>query len=594
MVTAFAAACHEFVEPEINDVLDESRLISVNLSQAQTKITNEDIDQQRFVVYIYVDGEKVSEFQNPYNLVYDEYQQRWRFQKSGNWVDLFWNETGEHQFYAFNDVKYYAYGLGYTPLNYDDDNGAPRINLSGINLLQGSNLYDFDLIYAKEVHDVESEGYGSITLPFHHAFSSMLFEVKNDYPVEMSISSISLENIRATSANTGYYLSFADGLERQGNTADTYSGGSLTIAPGESAIAFGGSVLAWPQGFGGSPLINLEFNETSKTVDIRSLGIYLLDTGYKYHSTITLAPMDLDLEVKELVREYVGGVLKSKLTLSLSANKDLSEISDLQITVNKKGGESLGTYTIGTVSSNEVVVEGVADMEVGVYTISYSFKDGIGHAYNDSFDFPATTPRPAQQQFNYIYADGSQGNDVEGKNIVGVIIYHGNPKERFEDTNLPDDYCKGLAISLTSRKCLWNTTALSSIPTEVKVMTTVNLGGYFTGGYTTAQKYGSNNYTVFANGEAPSGTSGWYLPAANEWNYIYPKLENINSLLSAAGGDEIVLRAGQKSDGFWLPYFYSKNAAYVYSDANGNLTLHHEQWYSSPGYEHYVRPIFAF
>ena len=543
MVTAFAAACHEFVEPEINDVLDDSRLISVNLSQAQTKITNEDIDQQRFVVYIYVDGKAVPEFQNPYNLGYDEDQKRWRVQKSGNWVDLFWNETGEHQFYAFNDVKYYVYGLGYTPLNYDYNNGAPRINLSGINLLQGSNLYNFDLIYTKVVHDVESEGFGSITLPFSHAFSSLLFEVKNEYPVEMSISSISLLNVRATSANSGYYLSFADGLERQGNTADTYSGGSLTIAHGESAIAFGGSVLAWPQNFGGSPFIKLNFNETSKTVDIRSLGIYILDTGNKYHSTITLTPMNLDLEVKELVREYVGGELKSKLTLSLSADKDLSEISDLQITVNKKGGESLGTYTIGTVSSNEVVVEGVANMPEGEYTITYTFKDGINYEYtaeSDTFEASVVEPEaplvPVDPQLGYyVNNNGTFSPDYIAGKSVAKIFWLGDPTASDPELKAKFPNCShGLAYRVDNNgNCSFSSGKFPSslYPISPSLMDSNITDATTIRGYSNTlaiRSYISDATFVNILGDCltsvvEGGTSPWYIPSFEEFEIAFNK-----------------------------------------------------------------------
>lgn len=200
---------------------------------------------------------------------------------------------------------------------------------------------------------------------------------------------------------------------------------------------------------------------------------------------------------------------------------------------------------------------------------------------------------PGPKEYDYIYADGSMGNDVRN-DIVGVVIFHGNPKTKFNDSQLPDQFCNGLAISISSRKCAWNSTQLSSIPASVKLSgATSVIADFSMGGYTATQAFGTNNYTVFANGTAPSGTSGWYLGAANEWKYILANMGKINKLLEGVGD---AINPSQKSEAFWLPYFYSTRAAIVYI-SGGAPFFNYEQYYYYPTYDSYcynARPIFAF
>ena len=202
----------------------------------------------------------------------------------------------------------------------------------------------------------------------------------------------------------------------------------------------------------------------------------------------------------------------------------------------------------------------------------------------------------AQRDYKYYYANGEMGDDPNptGTSVAGVIIYHGNPKEQFNDPNLPDTYCHGLAISVSSRKCAWNSTQLSSIPASVKLSgSTSAIADFSMGGYTATQAFGANNYTVFDNGTAPAGTSGWYLGAANEWKYILANKDKINSLLEGVGD---AINPTLKADAFWLPYFYSTRAAIVYI-SGGAPYFYYEQYYyypTYPSYCYYARPIFAF
>ena len=211
------------------------------------------------------------------------------------------------------------------------------------------------------------------------------------------------------------------------------------------------------------------------------------------------------------------------------------------------------------------------------------------YTFSSALNFEAAGPK----EYDYVYADGSQGNEVRG-DIVGVVIFHGNPKTEFNDSQLPDQYCNGLAISVSSRKCAWNSTQLSSIPASVKLSgSTSAIADFSMGGYTATQAFGTNDYTVFDNGSAPAGTSGWYLGAAKEWKYILANKDKINKLLEGVGD---AINPYQKSEAFWLPYFYSTRAAIVYISADAPY-FNYEQYYYRPDLSSYcynARPIFAF
>lgn len=240
-------------------------------------------------------------------------------------------------------------------------------------------------------------------------------------------------------------------------------------------------------------------------------------------------------------------------------------------------------------------------------TISFNAADGtIATLTTKTVELKAAVVKPynilstldfvsAQRDYKYYYANGEMGDDTnpKGTSVVGVIIYHGNPKTEFNDSQLPDQYCNGLAISVSSRKCAWNSSSIT-IPSSVKVYgATGAIADFSMGGYTATQAFGSNNYTVFANGTAPSGTSGWYLGAAKEWKYILSNMDKINKLLEGVGD---AINPYQKSEAFWLPYFYSTKAAIVYISV-GAPYFYYEQYYyhpTNPNCCYNVRPIFAF
>ena len=224
------------------------------------------------------------------------------------------------------------------------------------------------------------------------------------------------------------------------------------------------------------------------------------------------------------------------------------------------------------------------------------------YTFNKGLDFIAPV-----QEFDYIYADGTTGNKVQS-NIVGVVIYRGNPKEKFNDPDLPDLYCNGLAISTKNVLTAWGgSSAVSNQPADAKVAISANDIPNTKGGYTIKNIWVNNNFNlpIYNNASyadlSSCNTSGWYLGTKNEWSYIHSNLEEINALLAAAGADPIQTVSSESSTAtsrntIWMPFWCvngskSYYAVTAYFDVNGNLKFAYNYNYS---YSRIARPIFAF
>lgn len=203
------------------------------------------------------------------------------------------------------------------------------------------------------------------------------------------------------------------------------------------------------------------------------------------------------------------------------------------------------------------------------------------------------------KEFDYIYADGTVGNDIKS-NIVGVIIFNGNPSEAMNDPDLAGKYTNGLAIGLKDYTICWGTS--SNTAPNWKYPSSVGLAkgkvaNYNVGGYSTKNIWLNNNYIldIYTTnyGTLPPSTSGWYLAAPIEWKYIVENLSKINAKLTAAGATTINLGSSM-SDGYWLPLAEANNYdAYVVHGPENSLYFDDNDWtykYST----HKSRPIFAF
>lgn len=231
----------------------------------------------------------------------------------------------------------------------------------------------------------------------------------------------------------------------------------------------------------------------------------------------------------------------------------------------------------------------VATKKTGAVTLAASKVKP--YTFNKGLDFIAPV-----QDFNYIYADGKTGNDVKS-NIVGVVIFRGNPKEKFNDPDLPDQYCNGLAISTKNVVTTWGgASQLSNLPESAKVTSTSSFSTK--GGYSIKKIWTDNgfNLPIYNNASfsnlSSCATSGWYLGTKNELEFIFDNLQEINVLLASAGADAIELPTHyNKEQSLWLPLAYSSKYALVAYDSYGTLKFYYKFHYSE---KFTARPIFAF
>ena len=197
---------------------------------------------------------------------------------------------------------------------------------------------------------------------------------------------------------------------------------------------------------------------------------------------------------------------------------------------------------------------------------------------------------------DYIYADGTTGNDVKS-NIVGVVIYRGNPKEKFNDPDLPDQYCHGLAIGTKNVVTTWGGSSIFTVPSGVNTSPS-NFGK---GGYS-AKKIitdAGKNLPIYTNSSYSDlslcNTSGWYIGTNKEWDYILSIKNDINALLEAAGCDLIQFATQSSSSAaIWLPLLSGNYVylAYTYSGDTMQYGTNSSIWYYSS--TRVARPIFAF
>lgn len=608
IVAIMIAACSD-VEEILTPAPDQSRIMSFNIGN-QTKVSTDDITSQEFIIYdyiygaegytdgtCYIDGSKVTlKYRND----------RWDFYSNNGdtRVDFLWTKTGEHRFYAFNNQSFYVIGDGTPDFVYNS--GNPRLNLPFIDFL---NNYHADLIYASTSRNLDNESnkYASVNLTFKHAFSSLLFEVKNEYDSDVTVRSEVVSAIHKLKIEGQPYLGFDNTLNITLNSdTNRYQSEDITIQAGETKMLFGGELMCWPQGFVGvGPHLVLTVNSVTYPYlyFMEDLGIGGLNQGVRYRNIITLSPLDFGLTVPSLEREYVGSVIKSTLTIELTdiAEKDIQKIKNLTVTILNGSGNVVGSYTSDNVSSKTLTLSGCDNMPNGVYTITYTYEDLIGETYSKTTTFPAQSKEPERPKGNYIYSDGTRGDVINNK-IVGVVIYDGNPKVKFNDQDLPDQYCNGLAISINSYPTTWGgTAALSSIPSQVKISSTT--ANYDQGGYSVKKilnDAGLNNLPIYNSSsyvELPSGkTSGWYIGAKNEWSYIYDNLEEINGILSGIAGADKIEFKNSAANGYWLPLnyetsYYKNRAIVVYGGYYAQLTYTYRYNYTDTAY---ARPIFAF
>lgn len=186
--------------------------------------------------------------------------------------------------------------------------------------------------------------------------------------------------------------------------------------------------------------------------------------------------------------------------------------------------------------------------------------------------------------FDYVYSDGTFGNDVNN-NIIGVVIYNRAPQDI--DSGIPAKFSNGLAVYVDQYSTQWQSSAqiATSTFTSAGVALANNLSKSSVGGYTAKVNLLALNSSYLALYKGmPSFSYSFatelYVGTTKEWDIIAGDMERINSLLNAAGKTPI---SGQQ----WTANAASKFNSY-YTTGNGAYSSGSATWTLA------TRPIFAF
>ena len=224
------------------------------------------------------------------------------------------------------------------------------------------------------------------------------------------------------------------------------------------------------------------------------------------------------------------------------------------------------------------------------------------YTFNKDLEFEAQA-----MDYDYYYSDGSVGTDPKpsGKSVVGVVFYKGNPRDY--DPSLPENCTHGLAISLVEKTGIsWHSSNLSDDAFKNYGLNNTGSGLW---GFTAKDLWKNSvgvNLSVFSSlthstfgtlpylGEYVSST-GWYLPAGGEWDYIAKNLSDIDAKFEACGAQKIhsTTSATSSTEGYLSPLASSKFNIYIVFVRPTNVLAWGSQSRSWATY-YRVRPIFAF
>ena len=394
-VTFCMAACagvSEIGNPSEGD----SNFISFNVSETMTKVSNDDIKDHLLCIYIYDEGNLLGGRDwSQYRLKYDSSSDCWRFwnTSTNSFEDIEWG-TGEHEFYAYSDTRYYILGVGDILPAYDVDDKSLKhtgvINIAHVNPYaeRPNQNYKKDMIYASATRNVEDDGYGPVSLEFDHALASLLIEVKNDSDLAKNITSCSLRGVNLPATNPT--LDFVNGIftATLGSVDDegiAFGGG--TVPGKESFIATEGPVVIWPQTIE-NQWLELSISGVPNNIILNmdsDFGTTSWEAGKLYHYIVNIpSPVVLGSPSASISHTMTDGVLTgSAVTLNLGGATDeqLKKIKGLTVNV-KRDGTNYKTYSAGddVVASSNTISISSGDrnyLPKGEYTVECSYMSGL-------------------------------------------------------------------------------------------------------------------------------------------------------------------------------------------------------------------------
>lgn len=265
--------------------------------------------------------------------------------------------------------------------------------------------------------------------------------------------------------------------------------------------------------------------------------------------------------------------------------KILSGSNLLKVKVKKQNGKFLKGISVSSIYCTRQSWEVIDDN----YEIIYQLKSDV--TLTSLF-----VNRPELKKGNYYYADGEWSEELWDKPCIGIVFKvgrDGNDQNNYEKLSSVQGYVVALQDAPDVRTPFGEKADIGSFTTN-----TTDFKGYEAcqsmkgqSGFsanTHCACYSALHYTP----EAPTTSSGWYLPSLGEWNVLWQNYSTVQAKFATAGG------SGMKKDG---GFYWSMSKKY--DNDSGPASVDFGQWSSKKSFSDwikndrttaYIRPILTF
>lgn len=423
-----------------------------------------------------------------------------------------------------------------------------------------------DFLYAPET-SIGFADRNTTSLTFYHQTAKVVINILNADAVTdaAQITDVSLVNMSTTADYTA---------PQGGSTAGTWSNQSTpaetgitpkTLADNTGNILKSYTALVVPQ-----QMKDKKFIKVTIGADVDARDYYYtpttetdgkLEAGNQYTYNITVKKDKLEVTASSSVSwkddvttddaqeaatfriNYEEGMtleaVDGKLTNDGARVKILSGSNLLKVTVKKQAGKFLKGISVG---SKYYTIQSWKGIDNG-YEIIYQLKSDV--TLTSLFVDP-----PAPEIGSYYYADGEWSSEWWNRPCIGIVFKVGKDEHDNNSYDKPtkvQGYVVALQDAPGGRQPFGSGADISSFTTN-----TTDFKGYAACQSMKGQSkfsadthwacYSALHYTP----EAPTASSGWYLPSLGEWNVLWQNYSTVQAKFATAGGSDM-----RKSSGFY-------------------------------------------
>ena len=301
---------------------EEMPYIALDMMMDQTKalITQANLNTSgsRFAVYdMHTSAEGPKQYLENQNLELRD--GTWSFTQTdgGNIIQIPWTKTGTHDFIAYNTHdaaagKSLPVKVLYSPSDISAKQQSIRVPSQDTWTLNLENQFDF--IYGSATRNIETDGYTALPISFKHLFAAIAVEVRNAATQNLTITSLSFNNIKDRgyaeinyNGNVSYSLSASQASSLfQQTYSGTVSAGGLAVL--YSSLGAGQAFLIWPHSAAdladASIYIKYKLGNTTteKTIKLtENFTVKTWNAGNKYKYQIGITDNNISFDVIRVV-----------------------------------------------------------------------------------------------------------------------------------------------------------------------------------------------------------------------------------------------------------------------------------------------------